>query len=340
MRRPRVVITDSPSSCYHAVGRIAGDLFLLESEAVKDRFVAYMRLYERFCGVRVLTYCVMSNHFHILVEVPKRPDQAGLTQEWLVAHVTDSMGPAAGRALEVTLTQLRQSDQGNDADLKMESYFRMMWDLSAFMKAVKQRFTQWYNGTHRRRGTMWEARFKSVLVEGTEEVLAMMAAYIDLNPVRADIVNDPKDFRWSGYGTAVAGDSPSQAGLREIFKNSGASTHGKALPMKEVLSRYRCHLYPAERVVSGATPVSKGRARLKPEAVAEVQTAEDDLSTPDFLRARVRHFTEGGVVGSREFVEARFHDFRQNFGRKRKTGARPLRMMPKDGRLFAWRDLK
>ncbi|MCK5924075.1 MAG: transposase, partial [Methylococcales bacterium] len=36
----------------------------------KEQFVRLMRLYEAFCGVRVLSFCVMSNHFHILVEVP------------------------------------------------------------------------------------------------------------------------------------------------------------------------------------------------------------------------------------------------------------------------------
>ncbi len=40
-----------------------------------------------------------------------------------------------------------------------------------------------------------------------------MAAYIDLNPVRADIVSDPKDYRWCGYGAAVAGVKAERTGL-------------------------------------------------------------------------------------------------------------------------------
>jgi putative transposase len=340
MRRPRVILTHLSSACYHTIGRINGQLFLMESSAVKEQFVSYMRLYERFCGVRVLTYCILSNHFHLLVEVPKRPVR-GLTEEWLVAHVTDSMGSDAGQALEAELVRLRQSNLGELADLMVESYFRRMWNLSEFMKALKQRFTQWYNGKHQRKGTLWEERFKSVVVEGKEEVLATMAAYIDLNPVRAGIVTDPKDYRWSGYGTAVAGNSRSQEGLREILKDLGASPNGKDLPAKEVLSRYRYHLYSEGReVVGNEAQGIKGRPGLKREAVAEVQTAHGELPASDFLRARVRHFTEGAVIGTREFVEERFKEFRQYFGPKRQTGARPLRMMPKEGRLFAWRDLK
>jgi len=39
----------------------------------KEEFVRLMRLYEEFCEIRVVTYCIMSNHFHVLAEVPRRP---------------------------------------------------------------------------------------------------------------------------------------------------------------------------------------------------------------------------------------------------------------------------
>jgi hypothetical protein len=78
-----------------------------------------------------------------------------------------------------------------------------MWDVSAFMKLLKQRFTQWYNRRKGRKGTLWEERFKSVLVDGAGDVLATMAAYIDLNPVRAGLVEDPMPMEpcW-GRGTS------------------------------------------------------------------------------------------------------------------------------------------
>ena len=90
-----------------------------------------------------------------------------------------------------------------------------MWDVSVFMKLLKQRFTQWFNQQWGRKGTLWEERFKSVLVEGAGEVLATMAAYIDLNPVRAGIVKDPADYRWCGYAEATAGSRRAQRGLTE-----------------------------------------------------------------------------------------------------------------------------
>jgi len=91
-----------------------------------------------------------------------------------------------------------------------------MWNVSGFMHGVKQRFTQWYNGRKGRKGTLREDRFKSVVVEGVGQALGAMAAYIDLNPVRAGIVADPKDYRWSGYGAAMAGRRGAKEGLRKV----------------------------------------------------------------------------------------------------------------------------
>jgi putative transposase len=78
------------------------------------------------------------------------------------------------------------------------------------MKAVQLRFSLWYNSRTGRRGTLWENRFTSVIVEEEQRALRTMAAYIDLNPVRAGMVTDPADYRWSGYAEAMAGKARSR----------------------------------------------------------------------------------------------------------------------------------
>ena len=75
------------------------------------------------------------------------------------------------------------------------------------------RFTKWHNFRERRDGCLWSQKFRSVLVEGGLAARTV-AAYIDLNPVRASMVDDPKDYRWSGYGDAVAGVPRAREGLR------------------------------------------------------------------------------------------------------------------------------
>jgi putative transposase len=63
-----------------------------------------------------------------------------------------------------------------------------MGDVSVFMRELKQRFAIWYNHKHRNQGTIWSDRFKSVIVEPSREAMSKVAAYIDLNPVRAELV--------------------------------------------------------------------------------------------------------------------------------------------------------
>ena len=87
-----------------------------------------------------------------------------------------------------------------------ERFTYRMHDLSEFMKGFMQRYTQWHNRAHQRSGHLWEDRFKSVIVE--DGIAARtIAAYIDLNPVRAGMVADPAGYRWSSYGEAVGGGS-------------------------------------------------------------------------------------------------------------------------------------
>ena len=67
MRRPRLkALQSSPQAYYYCVSRVVGREFLL-GDAEKEQFVRYMRLYEKLYGLRILSYVVMSNHFHILI---------------------------------------------------------------------------------------------------------------------------------------------------------------------------------------------------------------------------------------------------------------------------------
>jgi len=59
-----------------------------------------------------------------------------------------------------------------------------MYDISPYFKTLKQVFSQWYNKRNDRRGPLWDQRFKSLLIEGSEHALSTIAAYIDLNPLR------------------------------------------------------------------------------------------------------------------------------------------------------------
>jgi len=149
-----------------------------------------MRMMENFTGCRVLSYCLMCNHIHILLEVRAMPE-GGIADADFLKRLSALYG---GNFVADVAGQL-------DAALQEGG---MEGGNPERVGEIKGRFTQWFNGRHKRTGTLWEQRFKSVIVEsGT--AARTMAAYIDLNPVRAGMVEDPAEYRWSSYGEAVGG---------------------------------------------------------------------------------------------------------------------------------------
>jgi len=70
--------------------------------------------------------------------------------------------------------------------------------LSKFMQSVANRYVRYYNSQHNRTGTIWEGRFKSCLVD-SDHYLLTLYRYIEMNPVRAGMVEAPTDYRWSSF---------------------------------------------------------------------------------------------------------------------------------------------
>lgn len=75
---------------------------------------------------------------------------------------------------------------------------------SLLMKHLGQRYVQYVNRSYKRSGTLWEGRFRSCLTQTEDYVLACYR-YIELNPVRAGMVNRPQDYRWSSYHVNALG---------------------------------------------------------------------------------------------------------------------------------------
>ncbi len=322
---------------YHCISRVVDRQFFF-GEVEKEQFVALMREYEAFCGVRIVTFCVMSNHFHVLVEVPKRPE-GPMSDNELLGKVERLSGVAGRGTTRQMLEQLRRQGHDKAAEEYKEPFLARMWDVSWFMKLLKQRFTQWFNHERGRKGTLWEERFKSVLVEGAGHSLATMAAYIDLNPVRADLVEDPKDYRWCGYAEAMAGKRRAKEGLRVVV--AGAQRLApEQVSLSEVLPTYRVWMHGQgeenERTDEAGNPVRSGISR---ETVAAVIAAKGRVSLAEYVRMRVRYYADGAVLGTRSFVDSVFKANRSRYGPKRKDGARRMRGVDSD-QLYALRDLR
>jgi putative transposase len=361
---------------YHCISRVVDRRFVIEADE-REHFRMLMRMCEKFTGCRVLSYCVMSNHFHLLLEVPPMPEGGISDAEFFtrlrafyneaqVAEIAKEMKDSAAvrqrGEFELTpmdgngepLTPARETAMARQRTARRveeirSRYTRRMHDLSEFMKSLLERYTKWFNSRHSRSGTLWEDRFKSVIVE-SGQAARTIAAYIDLNPVRAGMASDPADYRWSGYGEAVGGGrkgngKKAREGLvRACMSHEGVGFESEK--WKEVSRIYRRAMGMALGRKSGRAEV--GEKRTVTKNTEEMLASKDngtvlpDMKMAKMLRCRVRYFTDGAVIGSREFVNEAFACARERFGPTRKDGARKLRGngKPAAGLLWSLRDLR
>lgn len=320
MRRARLKgEPEAEASYYHCISRIVDRRFVLDV-IQKEVFVRIMRGYEIYCGVQVVTFCVMSNHFHVLLRVPRRPSSDLLPSDVeLVERLRAADCSYGAEMLAQQLNNLRSSGRHEDAEKLRERFFLTMWDVSYFMRVLKQRFSQWYNRKNDRKGTLWEERFRSVLVEAGS-TLRTVALYIDLNPVRAGMVNDPKDYRWCGYAEAVAGVGRAREAI--AFAMEGFCSEKSSFG--ERLAAYRLELFEAGGISMQMDGYEGTRRGFSAHLSESVRLNRGELGLREALRCRVRYFTEGLVLGSLGFVENHFQRYRKHFSEYRCRGARPV----------------
>jgi REP element-mobilizing transposase RayT len=335
--------SETKPAIYHCIARVVDKRFAFGPQD-KEQFRIYMRMMENFSGCRVLAYCVMCNHFHLLLEVPPRP-RVALTDEQLLKRLGALYSQAFVATVAKELAEARQvvarglARDGEAYVQRIHDRFTYrMHDLSEFMKTLLQRFTRWHNKRTKRCGNLWEETFKSVIVEDGLAARTM-AAYIDLNPVRAGMVPDPAEYRWSSYGEAMGATGRSgakaKAGLvRAIMADKGWDADARHWAGK-VSKMYRMLLLQEGQERSKEVVTAEGQLAKKvlkkgmdpaaADSELERLAAARDVALRKLLRWKIRYFTDGAVVGSREFVDALFDQCRERFGPKRKSGARKMR---------------
>ncbi|MCC5804825.1 MAG: transposase [Opitutales bacterium] len=224
-RVPRAVVPEGRDGYYHVVSRINGRARLF-TDTRRETFRDLMRRAAGFCGVEILTYCLMGNHFHLLVRVPGQVGEIDDTE--LLRRAGLLYGKPTARSRQpLTLAGIRavlEGDNQADRDAMRELLIGRMGSLPMFVKILKQRFALQYNRESGRVGTLWEGPFRSVLVEPTRAALSVVGAYIDLNPVRAGLVEDPADYRFSGYGEALGTGKPTGHALLRRMVLLGRAT--------------------------------------------------------------------------------------------------------------------
>ena len=195
MPRPRnqqISISDTPY--YHCMSRCVRRAFLCGQDGTKhyehrrDFIEQRMRILSSVFAIDICSYAIMHNHYHLVVKINSSKDWSDETviRHWLTLH----KGPllvqrhAAGEALL-------------NAELKTVQEITQVWrerlqDLSWFMKCLNEPIARQANREDRCSGHFWESRFVSQALL-TEDALLSCMAYVDLNPIRAQLSETPED---------------------------------------------------------------------------------------------------------------------------------------------------
>ena len=89
--------------------------------------------------------------------------------------------------------------------------------LAEIMKGINLSYAQYYKKRFKHIGHFWQDRYKSIIISKDDYLLAC-GSYVELNPVRAGIVEDPKDYKWSSYNVYAYGKKDFIADEHSIYK--------------------------------------------------------------------------------------------------------------------------
>jgi hypothetical protein len=237
----------------------------------------------------------MGNHFHILVRMfPEYKFTDDDIKKRYVGFYGDD----------------RAFTDGQIPSLRMK-----LANLSEFVREIKVGFARYYNRRHNRRGYFWGDRFKSVIVENGETLINCLA-YIDLNPLRAGLVDRPEEYRWNSLGYHI------QTGNKDNFLSLdfGLLEFG-VLNAAERLKLYRRYVYEAGAVDRSEKPTA---GVINNSVLAKERKDNFELKRVQRFRYRTRYFTDSGIIGTKEFVSTNYYRFKDLFMSKRDKIPKPV----------------
>jgi len=281
---------------YHVHSRVAGHRgeFPLSDAVTTRQLIEIIKHYSGiyFCGVAA--FSVMGNHYHLVVRFEARRPVSRKELE----NRARLMYPGKGFELKT----------GGWSEEDWEHYRRRLFDLSEYMRNIQAAFARWYNRSYDRRGRFWADRFKSVLLGDLRAVLDCML-YVDLNAVRAGLVERPEEWRGSSLYLRELGKDAWMMALGEVMAGTKA-----ARAFKEYVERayYR-----------GSVPSKEGQAAISPK-VLEVEVA-GGFERRGMYRKRLGYFVDGLAVGSESFIREQLARMREE-GRYRRR-KNPIRQL-------------
>ena len=262
---------------HHLVSRIAHRVYFLKESERMD-FLEFVRRTADFTGIRLLGWCVMGNHFHILVflPVPEPVDEEEILRRYAVLK-------GRGAVNSVRDSFARWRIDGEAGERKVEEWLdrqrQRMYSVASFMKIVKQWFTAEYNKRNGHKGTLWESTYYDRVLIRRESDMAKCLAYIHLNPIRAAASDRFDGYAWSSYAAFKKGDPTATAGMKFVY--------GDDVPEGEIALRH-------EELMEALLEEEKRRRaeEIAHRRAAGYEVPADPLTTEALIAQRAAHIAE------------------------------------------------
>jgi hypothetical protein len=257
----------------------------------KEYFFKLMTVFASGFFVDIHAFCIMGTHFHILASGLEQEAQ-NASKEELFRRYRLMFGE---KAKPPTGSNKTYGYFHPDQDNGVERLRNRLGCISRFVQELKQTFSVWYNKRHNLKGYLWHDRFKGIILDRGEAQL-VCSAYIDLNPLRANIVKRPEEYRWSSLGLRVRNPKHADQLMSHCQEN---------------LSWYREFVY-----LSGGIE-RQGKEKIAPELVEDVIKVNGKLGIGDSFKYRVKNISEGIAIGSHSFISEIQRKYNRKFVRPR-----------------------
>ena len=277
-RLPRFKV-DGVAAWYHVRGQVTGNKTdrLLQNNGCQSKMIDMIKFYENAYYCKASALCIMGTHYHLIIK--------------FLPFQEVSIAALKKRALFLYPSKEKQIETWNEK--QWDKFRKRLFNLSEFMRNLQSGFARWYNDTFDRRGRFWGDRFKSSILADKKAQLDCML-YVDLNPVRAGIVERPEEYT----GSSIY--------LRNNKQDEWLVPLDKILPINHIndkckytgklLDDYRSRLY-----YRGSIPTKKGQAKIS------AQTLNNEIARgfnkPGIYRNKLRYFIDGIFIGNQAKVE-------------------------------------
>jgi len=302
-RIARFLREDEPT-VYHVISRTALD-GLPFKDVDKEYMLELIKKWSRIFFVDVLGFAIMSNHFHLVVRMYPESEVSDeeVKERYKMLYGVKHPGP----------------------EFELKKFKKKLCSLSWYVKELKQGFSRYFNKKYGRKGFLWNERFKSLIVEDGLTLVNLLA-YVDLNAVRAGIVKRPEEYRWCSLGYHI------QSGNKDsLLSVDFGMKEWNEFDEKEIVRKYREFVYETGAIDSG-----KG-AVISEEIVEQERKKDFRLKKAEVFRYRCRYFTDGGVLGTKRFVQEVFDEVKSLLSSK---DERRFVALPVDGGVYSLKKLR